>query len=154
MEISYLCCRRHSRGTSAAPGKMSTEGNFKYLDYLQAAISRMAGNAFTIKGWTITICTALLGFTVKESSTDLLKIAWLPVLTFWWLDAYFLVLERRYRHLFEAAIGAAQAGKPAEFQMSPGTVSPLTVAITMLSPTLLPIHGTLVAVLATVWIVV
>jgi len=132
---------------------MGAEGNFKYLDYLQSAISRMAANAFTIKGWSITLCIALLGFIIKESATNLLKIAWLPVLIFWWLDGYFLVLERRYRGLFEAAIADLQAQRPSSFLMSPGRVTPFDVAAAMASPALLPVHGVLAAALVAVWLV-
>lgn len=74
----------------------------KRLDHLQSIIQRLAGNSFLIKGWAITLTSAILGFALKDpaSTGSLAFLAILPTLAFWELDAYYLALERGMRHLY------------------------------------------------------
>jgi len=70
----------------------------KEIDIIQDIIKRMAFNSFMIKGWTITlVAVALL---LKGSKYQVL-IAYIPLLIFWFLDAYFLWQERLYRRLYK-----------------------------------------------------
>jgi len=96
------------------------EDRLKYLDFLQSTISRMASNSFLVKGWSVALGTAVLGFSVKESSWALALIAAIPVASFWTLDAYYLGLERRFRQLWEDAVG----DKVDLFNMNPGVLDP------------------------------
>lgn len=80
------------------------EEKLKYLDFLQSAISRMASNSFLIKGWSVALGTAVLGFSVKESNSFLALIAAIPAAFFWALDAYYLALETSFRILWNKAI--------------------------------------------------
>jgi len=57
----------------------------------------MGTNSFLIKGWAITLVVATL---LIRGSTYQYFIAFLPWLMFWYLDSYFLRLERLYRQLF------------------------------------------------------
>lgn len=102
--------REHSETVSMAASKL------KYLEFLQAAITRMASNSFLVKGWSVALGTAVLGFSVKEGNWALALIASLPAGAFWTLDAYYLALERRFRNLWTAAASSEQ---PA-FNMAPG----------------------------------
>lgn len=74
----------------------------KHLEMLQQIISRMANNSFLIKGWSLTLISAILTFsTATKDITQsnmyfVLLIALLPALAFWYLDAYFLRQERLY----------------------------------------------------------
>ena len=75
-----------------------------YLNIIQSVISRMASNSFLIKGWTITLFSALLSLTVSSSSRRYLPIGFIPLFAFWYLDYYYLRQERLFRKLYERAI--------------------------------------------------
>jgi hypothetical protein len=40
----------------------------EHLEFLQAAINRMAGNLFLLKGWTITLIAALFALAAKDTT--------------------------------------------------------------------------------------
>ena len=69
----------------------------KEIEIIQDIIKRMAYNSFMIKGWTITLVAVVL--LLKGSAYQVL-IAYIPLLVFWYLDAYFLWQERLYRRLY------------------------------------------------------
>jgi hypothetical protein len=71
----------------------------KHLEFIQAAISRMATNSFLFKGWAITIAAALSAFASVETKTVLLLIAVISTIMFWALDGYYLWLERGFIRL-------------------------------------------------------
>lgn len=73
----------------------------KEIDLIQDIIKRMAANSFNIKGWTITLVVATL--LLKGSKMQVL-IAFIPLISFWFLDAYFLWQERLYRKLYNWVI--------------------------------------------------
>jgi predicted alpha-1,6-mannanase (GH76 family) len=68
------------------------------LKIAQDIIKRMALNSFLIKGWTITLVVATLLLKGEKFQSF---IAFIPILVFWYLDAYFLWLERLYRKLYD-----------------------------------------------------
>ena len=77
----------------------------KALDHLQSVIQRLAGNSFLIKGWAVTLSSALLGLSVKgTNSAAVAYLAILPTVVFWLLDAYYLALEREFRDKYAAAM--------------------------------------------------
>ncbi|MEP7341427.1 MAG: hypothetical protein ABI977_27095 [Acidobacteriota bacterium] len=80
--------------------KAKSAGQIKHLEMLQAVITRMANNSFLIKGWCITLVSALLALAAKDVK-GMVFVAYLPVLMFWWLDAFFLRQERLFRKLFD-----------------------------------------------------
>lgn len=73
----------------------------KHLDFIQAAINRMAGNLFLLKGWSITLIAALFALAAKDSNTSYFLVAYFPLFIFWALDGYFLSQERRFRALYD-----------------------------------------------------
>lgn len=78
--------------------------NEKYLDNIQAIISRHNSNSFMIKGWTITICTAILAIAGTWKVPILALIALVPITVFWILDSFYLANERCFVELYNAAI--------------------------------------------------
>ncbi|MFA6376236.1 MAG: hypothetical protein WCX69_02425 [Candidatus Paceibacterota bacterium] len=78
------------------------ENKRKHLEFIQNIISRMAGNLFFLRGWTITLIGALLALFSKGNSSNYI-IFFLIVLTFifWILDSYFLSQERLFRDLYD-----------------------------------------------------
>jgi hypothetical protein len=89
--------------TRTAPtDRMSAmENKQKHLEFIQAAVGRMASNLFLLKGWTITLIAALFALSAKESNVAYFYIAYLPAFLFWGLDGYFLSQERRFRSLYD-----------------------------------------------------
>lgn len=78
--------------------------NEKHLDHIQAIIVRHNSNSFMIKGWTITICTAILAIAGTWKEPLLSLIALVPIIVFWVLDSFFLANERCFVSLYNAAI--------------------------------------------------
>ena len=73
----------------------------KHLEFLQNAITRMASNSFLLKGWTITVASALFALAAKDSNRSFAMLALFPSLAFWGLDACYLRQERLFRRLYD-----------------------------------------------------
>ncbi|WP_158626423.1 MULTISPECIES: hypothetical protein [Corallococcus] len=71
----------------------------KRAELHQGIISRMAQNSFAIKGWAVTVITALLAFGNKDTERYFAVLAVYPTVVFWGLDSYFLMKERQFRGL-------------------------------------------------------
>ncbi|MFC4553589.1 MULTISPECIES: hypothetical protein [Halorussus] len=67
------------------------------LEFIQNVIDRQADNSFKVKGWTITLVVVTLLFRTSDSQ---IIVAFIPLFAFWYLDAYYLKLERQYRKLY------------------------------------------------------
>ena len=77
------------------------ESKLKHLDLIQGVINRMANNSFLLKGWSVTLISALFALGAKDSNQFFIYLAYFPSLMFWSLDGYFLRQERMYRKLYE-----------------------------------------------------
>lgn len=73
----------------------------EHLKMIEDIITRMASNSFLIKGWTVTLLSALLIFADSKNNICFIWIAIIPILIFWYLDAFYLQLERKYRKLYD-----------------------------------------------------
>ncbi|RKX66824.1 MAG: hypothetical protein DRP41_01535 [Thermodesulfobacteriota bacterium] len=73
----------------------------KEIEIIQDIIKRMAFNSFMIKGWAITLVVVTL---LLKGTRFQVLIAFIPLLVFWFLDAYFLWQERMYRELYNWVI--------------------------------------------------
>jgi hypothetical protein len=87
---------------------MDKETLHKEIDLIQGTITRVANNSFLLKGWLVSLIAIVLALT-KETivATDLTYfslILLLPVIVFWYLDAFFLHKEKCYRKLYEWVI--------------------------------------------------
>lgn len=122
----------------------------KHLEMLQQIISRMANNSFLIKGWSLTLISAILTFsTATKDITQsnmyfVLLIALLPALAFWYLDAYFLRQERLFRKLYDH-YRTEQITTPSDFSMNTAPVEANVASLgqVMVSHTLRLFYGTL-----------
>jgi len=72
----------------------------KHLEFIQGAISRMAGNSFLLKAWTVTLILVLLTFFIENVNSDYVFVIYIPIIIFWILDGYFLYKERLFRSLY------------------------------------------------------
>lgn len=73
----------------------------KHLELVQGVINRMANNSFMLKGWAVTLVAGIFALAGKDADKLYFLVAYVPVLVFWGLDAYYLLQERLYRSLYE-----------------------------------------------------
>lgn len=71
------------------------------LKMLQDIIKRMADNSFKLKGWTVSIIIIAMIFRAK---IDNLLLCFVPLVAFGILDAYYLMLERKFRELYNSKV--------------------------------------------------
>lgn len=78
---------------------MYSEDERQYLQMMQENITRMASNSANAKTWMVTIVAAFLaiGCQIEELGYWLL-LALIPIFVFWYIDAYYLRLERQIRN--------------------------------------------------------
>ena len=76
------------------------QAKIEYLKSIQSIIDRLSNASFLLKGWTVTLSTALVALAAKDSNLVFFLIAYLPTVFFWVLDSLFLKLERQYRVLY------------------------------------------------------
>jgi hypothetical protein len=72
-----------------------------HLGMIQVIITRMGANSFVLKGWNVTLVSALFALSVKDSNKRFIMVALLPNIIFWMLDAYYLHQERLFRKLYD-----------------------------------------------------
>lgn len=77
------------------------ESKIKHLEFIQNIITRMNSNSFLIKGWTITIVSALYALAAKDSNFSYVYVSLMSVLIFWILDGFYISQERQYRELYK-----------------------------------------------------
>jgi hypothetical protein len=87
---------------------MDNETLHKEIDLIQALINRMAQNSFLLKGWAITIIVGVLALTkdtlVTTDITYFSLVLLIPLVVFWYLDAFYLHKERCYIELYNWVI--------------------------------------------------
>lgn len=87
------------------------------IKIIQDIIKRMADNSFKIKGWTVTLIVITLVFKGKTNVNHLL--AFLPLVSFWILDTYYLRIERIYRKLYSWVIKNRPQSNEYLFDLNP-----------------------------------
>lgn len=77
----------------------------KEIDLIQACIARMANNSFLVKGWLITLMAVVLALLPKTFNIKILCIVgFVACGCFWYLDGFFLKMEKLYRWKYEWVI--------------------------------------------------
>ena len=64
-----------------------TEEKNKHLEFAQGVINRMGQNSFVIKGWTVTLVSALFALAANDSNQKFVIVAYFPTVVFWILDS-------------------------------------------------------------------
>lgn len=77
------------------------DNKLKHLEFIQNVITRMNSNSFLIKGWTVTLISALFALSAKDANLRSVVISYIVIPAFWVLDGFFLSQERQYRGLYE-----------------------------------------------------
>lgn len=115
------------------------EKKLAHLEMIQAVITRMAGNSFSLKGWAVTLVAGLFALSSKDANQFYYLVTYIPILVFWYLDAYYLCQERMYRNLYEKVrkldedeIDFSMNAAAKEFQTEKTTVSNCFLSKTIL----------------------
>ena len=72
----------------------------KHLEMLQGAMNRFSKNSFLLKGWSVTLLSALLALSAHNCNINLVYFACIPVIILWGLDGFFLWQEQLFRKLY------------------------------------------------------
>jgi len=73
-----------------------------YLTMIQSIISRMANNSFLVKGWAMTIISAILALAASRGlDNDIYIVAAIVTIAFCFLNCIYLRTERLYRNLYK-----------------------------------------------------
>ena len=112
-----------------------------HLQMLQSVVTRMAGNSFLLKGWSVTLASALFALAADKANVYFVYLAYFPVVMFWVLDGYFLRQERLFRKLYDRVRGAPD--NAIDYSMDTTAVSSevQTWFGTCFSTTLIIFHG-------------
>lgn len=78
----------------------ANENRIRYLEAIQRVIDRLSNISFILKGWAVSLVAGLMALAASDSNQGCVLIAYIPIAVFWFLDAYFLMMERQYRELF------------------------------------------------------
>ena len=82
---------------------MSKEAKLKHLELIQGVINRLATNSFKLKGWCVTLVVGVLLFTssINGEKLTLLYLSFIPIISLWLLDGYFLWQECIFRKIYD-----------------------------------------------------
>lgn len=80
-----------------------------HINILQNIISRMANNSANSKTWAITIVSAIIVLLVDKSKTDILYIAFIPLIMFFFLDCLYLGLEKYFRCIYNEFVKSLES---------------------------------------------
>ena len=100
MPFCQLKCNWHTNCKRVLKKTMN-EKKIKHLEFIQNVISRMNSNSFLIKGWVITLVSALFALAANDSNINFVLITYIVIPVFWVLDGFFIATERKYRALYE-----------------------------------------------------
>ncbi|MBQ2815888.1 hypothetical protein IJD15_02400 [bacterium] len=92
----------------------------KEIDLIQSCITRMANNSFLIKGWLVSLIA--VGFALLPETFNmraLCIISLLVCLCFWYLDGFFLKMEKLYRWKYEWVISNRLTTEDYSYNLNP-----------------------------------
>lgn len=93
-----------------------TNGSITHLQFIQNIIDRMNRNSFQLKELCVTIVVALLALYANSDNSRFIFVAIVPTVIFLFLDAYYLLEERKFRCLYDDVISGTTQIRP--FAMS------------------------------------
>ena len=73
----------------------------KHLEMIENIIQRMAGNSFQLKGWAVTLVGIIGAFSSQGSDKRFFLLTFVPLIAFWFLDSFYLMLERKYKVMYK-----------------------------------------------------
>lgn len=93
----------------------------KHLEMIQSNISRISSKSTSIRGWAITLISAILifGDSSKDMKIYFYLIVALPLISFYILDTYYNQIERKFRELYEDV----RKGNKKDYELIPSKVT-------------------------------
>jgi len=96
------------------------EEKIKHLEFIQNIITRMNTNSFQIKEWTVILISAFLALYASTKNNCFILLGVVPATLLWFLDAYYLTQERKFRGLYNDVAGVSEKPKKVKlFEMRP-----------------------------------
>ena len=80
---------------------MRDENKRAHLANILNVITRMGNNSFALKGWAVGVMIAVYSF-ASSCTNKAIIVTLIPLIVIWILDAYYLMLERKFRKLYDA----------------------------------------------------
>lgn len=84
------------------------ESRIRYLEAIQRVVDRLSNTSFILKGWAVSLVAGLMALAASGTNQGYVLLAYIPITVFWFLDAYFLMMERQYRDMFNRNIDLSQ----------------------------------------------
>ena len=85
------------------------EKKMKHLEMIEAVIERMGNNSFQLKGWAVTLVALVGALAAQGSDKRFFLLAFVPLFAFWFLDSFYLQMERKYKVLYKRVSGKAES---------------------------------------------
>jgi hypothetical protein len=126
------------------------EMKIKHLEFLQNVISRMNSNSFLIKGWTITLVSALFALAAKDANVNYVLVSYIAIPVFWVLDGFYISQERQYRDLYKEVAAKPETNIDFSMDASGYCKGDRTWLSGIFSKTLIPFYGISIATTLTV----
>ena len=82
-----------------------------HLEIMQGVISRMADNSRSCKLWCVILVAAVLFMSSLSDAPNQILVALAPAVLFWFLDSYYLSLERTFRTSYSAFVKKVHGGR-------------------------------------------
>ncbi|MCX7921508.1 MAG: hypothetical protein N3B21_05760 [Clostridia bacterium] len=124
----------------------------KHLELITGAINRMANNSFLLKGWSVTLVSALFALAAKDANFAFIYLCYFPAIAFWALDGYFLWKENIFCDMFENVRLLDE--KDIDFCMKPSNTGGLKAWLSAIfSPTLGIFYGVILLSISTIVVI-
>lgn len=105
----------------------------------------MNSNSFLIKGWTITLVSALFALASKDANVNYVLVSYIAIPVFWVLDGFYISQERQYRDLYAEVAAKDEANIDFSMDASGYCKDDRTWLAGIFSQTLIPFYGISVA---------
>jgi len=83
------------------------EDRRKHLEFIQASIGRMSATSAAAKGWSLTVAVATIGYAWTKGTPSVALLGALALVLFASIDSRYLLEERKFRALYNAARAGA-----------------------------------------------
>lgn len=117
------------------------EVKLKHLEFIQNVIARMNSCSFLIKGWAVTLVSALFALSASGSNPNYVLISYFVIPVFWMLDGFFLSVEKSYRGLYDDVSKRENGDVNLSMNASSFKVGKNTWIRCIFSKTLVPFYG-------------
>lgn len=126
------------------------EMKIKHLEFLQNVITRMNSNSFLIKGWIITLVSALFALAAKDANVNYVLVSYIAIPVFWVLDGFYISQERQYRDLYKVVATKTEAEIDFSMDSTSFCKGDRTWLAGIFSKTIIPFYGISIATTLTV----